>query len=199
MHPVNCVELSSSDGDSNNDIDHLLRAWNEGQVGAQERLIAALYPSLRRLAGARLAGWPHEVSIQATELAHEVYFKLLGQTQTNWLNRSQLFAILSRLTRRHLVDHVRHRARQKRGGQSKPVTLDASILAIENQEVDVLALDDALAELATIDEMSVRVVEALFFVGLTHDEASTALGLGRATVGRKWRFARAWLQKKLTT
>ncbi len=196
MYPVDWVELSSSDEDSTSNIDHLLRAWNEGQEGAQESLVAAIYPSLRRLAGARLADWPH-VSIQATELAHEAYFKLLDQTQTNWRNRSQLFAVLSRLIRRHLVDHVRHRTRQKRGGESKPVTLDASMLAIENREVDVLALDDALTELAAIDEMAVRVVEALFFSGLTHDEASTALGLGRATIGRKWRFARAWLQKKL--
>ncbi|MEM7585553.1 MAG: ECF-type sigma factor [Acidobacteriota bacterium] len=175
----------------------MLKAWNRGESDAAERLATALYPSLRRLAGARLSQWPHEVSLQATELAHEVYFKLLGQTQTTWRNRTQLYAVLARLMRRQLVDYVRHRSRQKRGGHLDAITLDASMLAIEGRAVEILALDAALAELASIDETAVRVVETLFFGGLTHDEAAEALGLGRATVGRKWRFARAWLKKRL--
>lgn len=179
------------------EIEDLLAAWNQGQEGARERLVAAIYPALRRLAGAHLARWSGEVSLQATELVHELYFKLLGQTQRSWQNRAQLFAVLSRLTRQLLVDHARHRSRQKRGGALETVPLEASMLTSERREIDIVALDQALAALAAIDEKAVQVVEVLFFAGLTHDEAAFALGVGRATVGRKWRFARAWLQQRL--
>jgi len=185
--------------DQSGEVTDLLEAWNRGEKGAEDRLAVAIYPELRRLTAARLVGFSGEVSLQATELAHEVYFKLRGQIRTSWRNRAQLFAVLSRLTRRLLVDHARRRSSWKRGGAIEIVTLEPSMRISEGREIDLVALDRALSELAEIDEEAVRVVEALFFSGLTHDEASLALGMGRATVGRKWRFARAWLQKRLSS
>ena len=180
-------------------IDHLLESWNTGSETARDELAEVIYPELRRLAAARLARWSGDVSIQATELAHEAYFKLIEQNRVTWHNKTQLFAVLSRLIRRLLVDHSRHRSRQKRGGAEQAITLDAGLLAESSGSVDFVDLDAALDELATIDETAVQVVEVLFFAGLTHDEAAPALGLGRATVGRKWRFARAWLASRLAS
>ena len=188
---------STQEEHSFHDLDRLLGAWNQGEDGAAEELATAIYPQLRKLAAARLAGWSGDISLQATELAHEAYFKLLSQTQTHWQNPSQLFAVLSRLIRRLLVDHCRHRSRHKRGSGVEPVTLEADLLVGDRREIDVLGLDQALSELAQIDPVATQVVEVLFFAGLTHDEAGPALGLSRASVGRKWRFARAWLQAKL--
>lgn len=184
-------------GPARGEITQLLAAWNAGDEDARERLVETIYPELRRLAGFHLAHRPGDVSLQATELAHEAYFKLIGQTRMTWENRAQFFAVLSQLLRRVLVDRARHRSREKRGGDQEKLPIDEVVVRVEGRDVDILALDHALAELAEIDEASVRVVEALFFAGLTHDEAAVALGVGRATVGRSWRFARAWLQKRL--
>ncbi|MEM7356827.1 MAG: ECF-type sigma factor [Acidobacteriota bacterium] len=183
--------------DPQSDVSRLLAAWNEGQGDAPDRLAEAIYPELRRLACFHLANWSGDVSLQATELVHEIYFKLLGQTRASWHNRAQFFAVLSRLMRRLLVDRARYRARQKRGGAAPDLTLEDSMVSFDGRDIDLIALDEALDELTRIDTQAVEVVEALFFAGQTHDEASTALGLGRTTVGRKWRFARAWLRKRL--
>lgn len=188
---------STQDQPTTHDLDRLLDAWSRGEDGAADELATAIYPRLRKLAAARLAGWSGDISLQATELAHEAYFKLLSQTQTQWQNPAQLFAVLSRLIRRLLVDHCRHRARHKRGRGAEPVTLVSELLVGERREVDVLDLDRALDELARIDPVATQVVDVLFFAGLTHDEAGPALGLSRASIGRKWRFARAWLEAKL--
>ena len=186
---------STREKHTDDDLDRLLNAWSQGEEGAADELATAIYPRLRKLAAARLAGWSGDISLQATELAHEAYFKLLSQTRTEWQNPAQLFAVLSRLIRRLLVDHCRHRGRHKRGGGAEPVTLGADLLVGDRRELDVLDLDQALAELALIDPVATQVVDVLFFAGLTHDEAGPALGLSRATIGRKWRFARAWLDK----
>ena len=183
--------------DSEGAVTELLGAWRAGQDDALDELAEVIYPGLRRLAAARLAAWSGEISLQATELAHEAYFKLLRQDREGWKNRAQLFAVLSRLIRRLLVDHARHRERRKRGGDAQKVTLDASVLAGAEPSVDVIVLEQALGDLDRIDPLAAQVVEVLFFGGLTHDEASEALGVGRATVGRKWRFARAWLATRL--
>ncbi len=184
---------------SSTQVTDLLRAWNAGEEDAQQRLAEAVYPELRRLAAHHLAHGPGDVSLQATELAHEAYFKLIGQTRITWENRAQLFAVLSHLLRRLLVDLARRRRRQKRGDGQEALTIDDEMLSAERIDMDVLALDQALTELAEIDETAVRVVEARFFAGMTHDETSAALGVGRATVGRSWRFARAWLEKRLSS
>ena len=154
-------------------------------------------PGVAASGGGAPLGLVGEISLQATELAHEAYFKLLRQDREGWKNRAQLFAVLSRLIRRLLVDHARHRERRKRGGDVHKVTLDATILAGTEPSVDVIVLEQALGDLTRIDLLAAQVVEVLFFGGLTHDEASEALGVGRATVGRKWRFARAWLATRL--
>ena len=183
--------------DSEGAVTELLGAWRAGRDDALDDLAKVIYPGLRRLAAARLSAWSGEISLQATELAHEAYFKLLRQDREGWKNRAQLFAVLSRLIRRLLVDHARHRERRKRGGDVHKVTLDATILAGTEPSVDVIVLEQALGDLTRIDLLAAQVVEVLFFGGLTHDEASEALGVGRATAGRKWRFARAWLATRL--
>ena len=179
------------------EITELLVAWNAGDEEARARLAEAIYPDLRRLAAFHLARRPGDISLQATELAHEAYFKLVDQNRVTWENRAQFFAVLSQLLRRVLVDRARHRTREKRGGDREILPIDEVVVRVEGRNLDVLALDRALEELEGIDPSAVRVVEALFFAGLTHDEAAAALGIGRATVGRSWRFARAWLQKRL--
>jgi RNA polymerase sigma factor (TIGR02999 family) len=194
-HPHRAPE--SSTPSIRGEITELLVAWNLGDATARDRLAEAIYPELRRLAAFHLARRSDTPSLQATELAHEAYFKLVGQERITWKNRAQLFAILSQLLRRILTDQARHRRRQKRGGDLEPAPLTDAMVQVDGTDVDLLALDQALEELAELDPTATRVVEALFFAGLTHDEASAALDIGRATVGRSWRFARAWLHKKL--
>ncbi len=179
------------------DLTGLLRAWSAGDRPARDRFFERVYPDLRRLAAGRLLRERADISIDATELVNEAFLRLASQRRVEWQSRAQFFALMSTLLRRILVDHAKRRGRSKRGSAAVHVPFDEQWIAAEPIDVDLLALDEALTDLAAIRATAARIVEMRFFGGLEVDETAASLGLSRATVIRRWRFARAWLARRL--
>jgi len=181
------------------DVTGLLLAWGRGDQSAADRLVAAVYDELRRQAdrAMRREGGAH--TLQATALVHESYLRLVDQRQVEWRNRAHFFAIASTVMRRILVDHARARLTAKRGGGVVPITLAGAAHggAQETDDVDLLALHEALERLAALDADQARLVELRYFGGLTIEETAEALGVSPATVKREWALARAWLRREL--
>jgi RNA polymerase sigma factor (TIGR02999 family) len=182
------------------DVDELtalLRAWSEGDPTAEARLLPLVYDQLRRQAAHQLRRERPGHSLSPTAVVHELYLRLLPQERASWVNRTQFFAIASRLIRRVLVDHARARRAAKRAGGWQRVTLAEDVAQAGPPEVDLLALDRALEELAALDARRARLVELRYFGGLSLDETAAALGVSAATVSREWGLARAWLHRRL--
>jgi len=174
-----------------------LQAWTSGDTEAGEHLFALVYPELKKLARRFLARERVGVPLGTTELVHETFLRLVAQRQDHWQNRDQFFALAATLARRVLVDQAKHDRRRKRGGGVVHVTFEEGLLPGAPPNVDLLALDDALAELARIRWTTARIVELRFFAGLDLVATARILGVSRATVLRQWRFAKAWLARKL--
>jgi len=175
----------------------MLLAWQQGDDQALEAVIPLVYDELRRLARARLRAEPRGHVLQTTALVHEAYLRLVDINQMNVRDRSHLLAMAARLMRRILVDHARGRRARKRGGALTILNLDDVSIAKAEPGIDVLALDEALDELARMDERLCRVVELKYFSGLTIDETAEALQVSSATVERDWTTAKAWLHQRL--
>jgi len=179
-------------------VTDLLRAWGAGETGASEALVPLVYAELRRQARRVLAGEGEGHTLQATALVHEAWLRLDGQHDARWESRTQFLAVAALTMRRVLVDHARARRALKRGGGGTQVTLGAaSEAAATPEDVDVLALDEALTRLATMDPRKARLVELRYFAGLSMPEAAATLGVSLATVGREWAVARMWLRREL--
>jgi RNA polymerase sigma factor (TIGR02999 family) len=174
-----------------------LQAWTAGDREAGDHLFALVYPELKKLARRFLARGRADVPLGATELVHETFLRLATQRQDCWQNRDQFFALAATLARRILVDQAKHGRRRKRGSGVVHITFEEGLFPGEPPNVDLLALDDALVELARIRLTTARIVELRFFAGLDLIETARILGVSRATVLRQWRFARAWLARKL--
>jgi RNA polymerase sigma factor (TIGR02999 family) len=179
------------------DVTSLLEAWSHGDPSALGRLIPIVYEDLRRVAGRRLRMERDDHTLSATALVHETYLRLMGQQPSRLENRSHFFAVASELMRRILVDHARRRGARKRGGGTVRLTLDAAVAAGASPDLDLVAVDDALTELAELDSRQARIVEMRFFGGLSAEEVAAVLGISRATVERDWGMARAWLYRRL--
>jgi RNA polymerase sigma factor (TIGR02999 family) len=178
------------------DITGLLAAWNAGDGEALGRLVAVLYPKLRRLARQHLQrGRPG--SVESAALANEAYLKLVRAGGIRCEDRAHFLALCSQIMRRILVDHARRRGYAKRGGDAVCVALDEALLAARGRGVDLVALDDALEGLSRIDPRKSRVVELRYFGGLDVEETAAVLGVSPGTVKRDWRLARAWLFAEL--
>lgn len=180
------------------DFTRLLAAWAEGEEGAQERLFELVYPELHRLAEAKLYAEPNQPSIQATELVNEAYLKLVEQSRVDWQSRAHFLALSATVIRRILLDRAKSRGRNKRGSGQRPLSLEHAEPLVPGRDVELVALDEALVDLARIRPGSARLVELRYFGGLSVEETATVLGLGTATVVRRWRFAKAWLAERLT-
>ena len=180
------------------DVTSLLLDWSRGRADALEKLMPVVYEELRLVAKAHLGRERREHTLQATDLVHEAYLRLVDQRHVDWKNRAHFFAVAARLMRRVLVDHARARLAQKRGGGAAHVTFDETlVLGTPDADVTLLALDDALTELGTLDARQARTVELRYFAGLTVDEAAEALGVSGMTVKRDWTVAKAWLKLRL--
>jgi RNA polymerase sigma factor (TIGR02999 family) len=189
--------MSSSAPD--HDVTVLLRQWRNGDREAHDRLLALVYDELRRVARARLrANTPHH-TLQPTALVHEAYLRLMGSKAAEPENRAHLFALAARMMRQVLVDHARRRNADKRGGGSTSITFSEDTPARQASIVDVLALDEALTDLATLDQRLCQVVELKCFTGLNIQETADALGVSTATVERDWAVAKAWLFDRLSS
>ena len=184
----------------NRDLDELtavLRAWSDGDPAAEAKLLPLVYDQLRRQAAHQLRRERPGHSLSPTAVVHELYLRLVPQERASWVNRTQFFAVASRLIRRVLVDHARARRTAKRAGGWQRVTLADDVVEAGPPDLDLLALDRALEELAALDARRARLVELRYFGGLSLDETAAALGVSAATVSREWQLARAWLHRRL--
>ena len=182
---------------SDYDLTGLLRAWRAGDEKALERLTPLVYAELHRAAGHYMAGERAEHTLQTTALINEVYLRLGAFQHIDWQNRAQFFGICAQLMRRILVDFARSHRSQKRGGGIPALQLDEALIVSREQGADLVALDEALNELAKKDCRKCRVVELRFFAGLTTKEAAHVLQVSVETVMRDWRLAKAWLWRQL--
>ncbi len=156
------------------------------------------YQELRQLAEACFRDQPPDHSLQPTALVHEAYIKLAEGSAGKWKDRTHFLAVAATAMRQILVDHARGRAAQKRGGGCDKITIDESAIgASPHDNIELLALDDALVRLADLDQRKARVIELRFFAGLTIDETAEALGVSSITVNRDWWMARSWIEREL--
>ncbi len=175
----------------------LLVDWGKGDPSALEKLTPLVYEELKRLAARYLRRERPDHTLQSTALVHEAWLRLIDQKQVHWQNRAQFFGIAAEMIRRILIDHARNRQAAKRGDGSLKLTLDEAMVAPESRDLDLVALDDALQDLAKFDPQQSRLVELRFFAGLSIEESAEVLEVSPATVKREWAAARAWLYREL--
>jgi RNA polymerase sigma factor (TIGR02999 family) len=156
-----------------------------------------VYDELRRLAEAYMRQESKSHTLQPTALVHEAYLRLIDQQQVQWQNRAHFVGVAAQMMRRILVDHARRRRSAKRESSRCRVTLDKAMDFSKEQEVDLVALDDALTSLAAVDPQKERIVELRFFGGLNIAETAEVLGVSPSTIDRQWRLTRAWLYNQL--
>lgn len=179
-------------------LTQLLARWKRGDHAALSELMPAVYDELRRVAGQHLAGERAGHTLAPTALVHEVYLRLGSYRNISWQNRAHFFAMASRIMQRVLVDHARKRKAAKRGGDESAVTLFESRQADGRlEQVDLIALDEALNKLAALDERQCQIVQMRYFGGLKNDEIAAVLGVSVPTVKRDWAVARVWLRRAL--
>ena len=178
-------------------VSKLLLNWGQGDQGAREALIPLVYDELRRLARRYLRRERPDHTLQSAALVNEAYLRLIRQEHPQWQNRAHFFGVAAQLMRHILVDHARNRTAAKRGAGAPRLTLDPDVALPQARDVDLVALDDALNELAALDPQQSRLVELRFFGGLSIEETSVVLGVSPATVKREWATARAWLQREM--
>ena len=174
----------------------LFRLWRSGDDEALHRLLPLVYEELRRVARRHLRGERPNHTLQTTALIHEAYLRLIDQGAAEARDHSHFVALISHLMRQILVDHARARLAKKRDGGHR-VTLAEDLAAAQPEEIDVLAVDEALGRLAGLDVQQARVVELRYFGGLSIRETSEVLGISEATVKRDWATARAWLHREI--
>ena len=184
-------------------ITDALIAWRGGDATAVERLAPLVYGELTRMAHGQLHREAPGHTLSTTDLVHEAYLRLVNQTRVDWAHRTHFYAVAAQAMRRVLVDHARRHHAARRGGGRQRLSLealdwaDAAQLAAGDRADVLVALDDALARLAPLDERQARVVELRFFGGLTAAEAAEVLGVTSRTVERDWVKARGWLYREL--
>jgi len=186
------------DGAERERVSKLLADWANRDPSAREQLVPIVYEELRRLAHHYMRGERPGHTLQTTALVNEAYLRLTGVDTLKWRDRVHFFAMTATLMRRVLVDYARQRGREKRGAGVTVTSLDENAVAPQ-PAVDVVALDEALGRLATVDPQQSRVVELRFFAGLSVEETADALGISPATVKRDWATAKLWLYNELST
>jgi len=178
-------------------ITAVLVAHREGRPGAFNQLVELVYPELRRIARRQLGHWGGGGSLDTGGVVHETYLKLIDQTKVNWQDRQHFFAIAARAMRHVIVDYARRRRSQKRGGGSDHVDLDSREIAVQQQIVELLAINELLGKLEEVDPRLLQVVECRFFAGYSEAETAEALHVSSRTVERDWLRAKAWLRQTM--
>ncbi len=168
-----------------------------GDKPALDELMPVVYDELHRLAQHYLSRERAGHTLQTTALVHEAYLRLIDQKSVNWQNRAQFFGIAAQMMRRILINHARERNAQKRQGYATKISLDDAVGLFEKRELDLVALDEALNELATLDPQQTQIVELRFFGGLTIEEVAEVVGISPATTKREWDSAKLWLRRRL--
>lgn len=179
-------------------VTRLLVNWSNGDREALEKLTPLVYAELRRLANRYLRRERPDHTLQSTALVHEAYIRLIDDKTVQWQNRAHFFAVSAQLIRHILIDHARSRQAQKRGSAAIKLSLDEAIATPGQNDLDLVALDDALNTLAKIDPEQSRIVELRFFAGLSIEETAEVVGVSPATVKREWTTAKAWLAREIS-
>jgi RNA polymerase sigma factor (TIGR02999 family) len=181
------------------DVTCILSAIEQGDPLASEGLLPLVYDELRKLAAAKLAQEKPGQTLQATALVHEAYLRLVDAAKIQrWDSRGHFFAAAAEAMRRILINRARDKKRDKRGSERRRVELDQIEMALETNDEELIALDDALTQLAVEDPEAARLVNLRFFAGLTLRDAAMSLGLSQRTAERQWSYARAWLYARLS-
>jgi RNA polymerase sigma-70 factor, ECF subfamily len=188
----------SQDAPKKTEVTQLLRAWGNGDHRALDELTPLVESELHRLAHRYMSRENPGHTLQTTALVNEVYLKLVNIQDMTWQDRAHFFAISARMMRHILTDFARSRRFQKRGGAALQVTLDEALMISPEQDADIVALDEALGQLAALDERKSKVVELRFFGGLSAEETAEVLKVSRETVLRDWKFAKVWLLRELS-
>jgi RNA polymerase sigma-70 factor (ECF subfamily) len=183
---------------SPHDVTVLLTRVGAGDASAPGKLLALVYEDLRHLAAAYMQDERSDHTLQATALVHEAYLRMVDWKNVTWENRAQFFAVAAQVMRRVLVDHARRKNASKREGSQHKVTLDEAVSFASDKGLDVLALEDALQSLETLDPRQAQIVELRFFGGLSIEEVAHVLKISTATVKRDWTTAKAWFQRELS-
>ena len=191
MQPV--PESTTSPGE----VTSLLVEWSRGDELARDRLVTIIYEDLRRRAQHIMLGERREDTMGPSALVHEAFLRFIHQPSVNWQNRAHFLATAARTMRRIMVDHARARDAEKRGGGWQRLTMDLSASLPASEPLDVVDVNVAIEELATLDELQSKIVDLRFFGGLSIAETAKALEISSATVKREWRMARAWLSRRL--
>jgi RNA polymerase sigma-70 factor, ECF subfamily len=175
----------------------LLHEWQQGDRQALDKLTSLVYDELRRIAHRYMQGEREGHTLDTTALVNEAYVRLAGQQKIEWQNRAHFFAVTAQVMRHILVDHARRRHYAKRGGHAQRVTLEEEAVMTPERAAELVALDEALKELAKLDPRKSRVVELRYFGGLSLEETADILDVSTMTVRRDWRAAKAWLYKEV--
>ena len=183
--------------EQSHDVTDLLLAWSNGNDAALNQLTPLVYDDLRKLARAYLRSERSGHTLQSTALVHEAYMRLIDQRHVHWRNRAHFFAISAQLIRRILVDYARAAQAEKRGGGMHKVSVDEGLGTADERELDLVALDEALRELAEFDPRQARIVELRYFAGLTIEETAEVMHISVPTVKRDWVVAKAWLRREI--
>ena len=180
------------------DVTQILSAIENGDAGAAAQLLPVVYAELRKLAATRLANEAPGNTLDATELVHEAYVRLIGkESEAQWDSRGHFFAAAATAMRRILIERARKKQRIIHGGGRKREELHPDLVAAPTPDENLLALDAALAKLAGIDPTKARLVELRYFAGLTGAQAANVLSISTKSAERYWAFARAWLRREL--
>lgn len=179
-------------------ITQLLIELTDGNKEAVNEILPLIYTELRKLAGGYLRKERGSHTLQPTALVHEAYMKLIDQRQIKWQNRAHFFGIAAQVMRRILLDYARKHKAEKRGGAEENLALEENLIVVQGEKsAELLALDEALENLAKIDRMKAKIVELRYFGGLSVEETAEVLGVSQITVKRHWRMAKAWLYGQL--
>jgi RNA polymerase sigma-70 factor (ECF subfamily) len=178
-------------------VTDLLIAWNNGDHSALDRLIPLVEGELRRLAKYHMRRESPAHTLQTTALVNEVYLKLVDQTHAHWHNRAHFFSVAANIMRRILIDYARRNLRGKRGGGLPNLPLDEAAILTPGKSAELLALDEALDQLAAVDPLKARIVELRHFGGLSVKETAEVLKISEVTVIRHWGLAKSWLRRQV--
>lgn len=180
------------------DVTQIIAQIEQGDPNAAEQLLPLVYEELRRVAAAKIRNESPGQTLQATALVHEAYLRLMKvDNPAEWNGRGHFFAAAAEAMRRILIDRARNKKRKKRAGERRQLDLQAIEIAVDAPVEDLLAIDEALGRLQSLRADVAQLVKLRFFVGMSLDEAATALGISRRTAYRRWEYARAWLHQQL--
>ncbi|HEU5238220.1 MAG TPA: sigma-70 family RNA polymerase sigma factor [Pyrinomonadaceae bacterium] len=186
------------DSPASHDVTQLLVAWSDGDQAARDRLMSVVYEELHRLARRYMRRESPDHTLQTSALVNEAFLRLVDQRNVHWQNRSHFFAIAAQMMRRILVDYARGRNYAKRGGGERALSLDEGLIVSDERSAEVVAVHEALEELAKFDARKSQIVELRFFGGLTIDETAEVLGVSPGTVMSDWTVAKAWLRREIS-